>query len=409
MMQGMGGVVGRAIAGSLAWLAWLVPRSIVPRRQDWVAVLGRSNGAFVDNCKYFFIGAQAYPGHRIVYVTSHAAVFDSLKAAGVQVLRYPGLRAAWFLLRAGAAIVDTTEWSQRGRRALLAGSRVIQLWHGVGFKRIELDRWRRESPSLLAFTVRCMLYRLSGRLVRYDAVLSTSSFYQRELFSQAFLANTWIPANYPRNTFGRFTARDDLVRTGVDTKAWDRVKSWGRSGFRVVLFAPTFRDDGSHCLPMTPDERSAIEGFCRQDGIRLAFKMHPMDRSEISLADDVAVVFSARSDIYPVFADAAALITDYSSIYMDFLAADRPVLFHTPDLETYVAHRDIQFDIGEMTPGPMSVNWAQLIHNISDELAADSFRAARSRLKALAFDGHEPADSVKSILHHLDHPKLRST
>lgn len=405
MMQGMVSLVGRAFVGALAWLAWLVPRSLVPRRSDWIAVLGRGDGAFVDNCKYFFIGAQAANARRVVYVTSHTAVSDALGAAGVPVLRYPGIRAAWFLLRAGAAVVDTTEWSQHGRRALLAGSRVVQLWHGVGFKRIELDRWRRESTNVFAFRVRCLLYRLSGRLVRYYAVLSTSDFYQRELFSPAFLARSWIPANYPRNTFGRLTPRQDLVAIGVDIAARNRVQAWARAGIRVVLFAPTFRDDGSHCIPMTVKDRADIEAFCRTREVRLAFKMHPMDRSDISLADDVAVLFSARSDIYPVFADVAALITDYSSIYMDFLAADRPVLFHMPDLGRYAAHRDIQFDITQMTPGPMSIDWQQLLDNLGRELASDGYRAARSRLRALAFDDHEPAGAVDTILHYLDGPE----
>src|SRR6202012_2006109 len=127
---------------------------------------------------------------------------------------------------------------------------LVQWGHGVGFKRAELDRWKRERASPLAFRIRCALYRLSGRLVRYDAVLTTSHFYERELFTKAFLSRHWLPANYPRNTFGRDAHLPDLVNVGVDAVALDRVDTWTRSGLRVVLIAPTFRDDGSHSLPM---------------------------------------------------------------------------------------------------------------------------------------------------------------
>jgi hypothetical protein len=397
--------MGRSIVGMLAWLAWLIPRAMVHRRADWVAVLGRGDGAFVDNCKYFYIGAQADAAGRVVYITSHDNVLAGLRAAGVPALRYPGLMSTWFLLRAGAAVVDTTEWTQRGRGALLSGSRVVQLWHGVGFKRIELDRWRHESTGTLAFRIRCFLYRLSGRLVRYDAVLITSRFYARELFEKAFLARTWLQSNYPRNTFGRGPQQlPDLVKLGVDSSAVGRIDEWAASGLRVVLIAPTFRDDGSDSLPMNASERERIERFCEDENVRLVFKLHPLDRSEVVLSDDVSVVCNPQSDVYPVLGRVAALVTDYSSIYMDFLATDRPVLFHVPDINGYVAHRETQFDIAEMTPGPKSENWDQLLDNLSAQLRRDAFRDERHRLRALAFDDNDPADSVATILSFLHDP-----
>lgn len=401
VIDGIGGLAVRALLGALSWLAWLVPRMFVPRRADWIAVLGRGDGAFVDNCKYFYIAAQADSRFRVTYVTSHDTVVTALRTAGVPVVRYPSLKARWLLLRAGSAVVDTTEWSQRGRRALLAGSRVVQLWHGVGFKRIELDRWRKESTGRLAFGLRYMLYRLSGRLIRYDAVVTTSRFYARELFTRAFLSQYWLPANYPRNTFGRGAALPELVRVGVDTDAAARIDAWANEGMSIVLIAPTFRDDGSHSLPMTPGEREHIAGFCRQKCIRLVFKMHPLDTSKVILPNDVAVVCASRSDIYPLLGSVQALVTDYSSIYLDFLAADRPILFHMPDLSRYVAAREPQFDIADMTVGARSTCWDQLLGNLLTQLHKDDFRMERQRLRALAFDEHEPIDASAAILDHL--------
>ncbi|MGE7139699.1 CDP-glycerol glycerophosphotransferase family protein [Luteibacter sp. NPDC031894] len=404
-MNGAGGILARAVIGVLTWLAWLPVRLLVPRRRDWIAVLGRGDGTFVDNCKYFFIGAQSDAAWRVVYVTSHADVAEALGKAGTPVVRYPTLRGAWFLLRAGAAVVDTTEWTQRGRYALLAGARVVQLWHGVGFKRIEMDRWRREQANEAAFRLRCMLYRLSGRLFRYDAVLATSRFYTRELFQRAFLSRAWIPANYPRNTFGRYRHGDHaLSLLGTDAATLDQVKAWTREGLRIVLFAPTFRDDGRDSLPMTTAERDAIETFCRARRVRLVIKMHPLDGSRVTLDSDVALSCAPRSDIYPLLADVSALVTDYSSIYMDFLVADRPILFHMPDLDRYAAQRDIQFDLADMTPGPRSTTWYELLRHLDEQLNQDGYRDARARLRSLAFDDHDPAQAVATVLRHLRQP-----
>lgn len=405
-MKGAAGVVARAAAGALTWMLCLPLRLLIPRRQDWIAVLGRGDGHFVDNCKYFFIGAQPDPTWRVVYVTSHTNVAKALQGAGAQVVRYPSLGAAWFLLRAGAAVVDTTEWTQRGRYGLLADARVVQLWHGVGFKRIELDRWRMEQPNPALFRLRCTLYRLAGRLFRYDAVLATSRFYARELFARAFLSDGLLFANYPRNTFGRQSmAQTTLVSVGTDVDTLARAASWSQRGLKLVLVAPTFRDDGSDSLSMSAGEREALEAFCRARGVRLVVKMHPLDRTRVSIDNEIAAVYAPRLDVYPMLGMVDALVTDYSSIYMDFLMADRPVLFHMPDLERYVAHRDIQFNLTDMTPGARSTTWDDLLRNLDEQLRHDGYRDERARLRAIAFDDHDPVDAVNAVLRHLRQPR----
>ena len=45
------------------------------------------------------------------------------------------------------------------------------------------------------------------------------------------------------------------------------------------------------------------------------------------------------------------LVTDYSSIFFDFLATGRPVVFFTPDLDEYAGYRGFYLDRDEL-PGP---------------------------------------------------------
>jgi CDP-glycerol glycerophosphotransferase (TagB/SpsB family) len=400
------GTLGRLLgaAGStLLWFLCIPLRLLIPRRPDWVAVLGRGDGTFVDNCKYFYLAAQGAPGSCTVYVSGKADVVSALEAAGLPVEKYPSLRGAWFLLRAGAAVVDTTEWTQRGRYALLSGSRVFQLWHGVGFKRIELDRWRREHSNKAIFNLRCAIYRLSGRLYRYYGVLTTSNFYARELFQRAFLSDGWLSANYPRNTFGRLGNGDvsQLALLGADREALGQIRDWKEAGLRTVLIAPTFRDDGTHSLPIDDEERLAIERFCRDHGVRFVIKMHPLDRSEVLLPPEIAIAYAAKSDVYPALGEVSALVTDYSSIYMDFLAADRPIVFHVPDRDRYIGHRDIQFDLDDMTPGPKSHNWHELLRHMAEQLQHDTYSDARARLRSLAFDDNDPAEAASEVLRYL--------
>src|SRR4029077_12349560 len=47
------------------------------------------------------------------------------------------------------------------------------------------------------------------------------------------------------------------------------------------------------------------------------------------------------------------LVTDYSSIFFDFLASRRPILHFVPDLDEYTADRGLYLDESDL-PGPLS-------------------------------------------------------
>ena len=55
------------------------------------------------------------------------------------------------------------------------------------------------------------------------------------------------------------------------------------------------------------------------------------------------------SDILPDF---DMIISDYSSIYLDFLLLDRPVLLLPYDLEEYGAVKGLNFRFDDINPGP---------------------------------------------------------
>jgi CDP-glycerol glycerophosphotransferase (TagB/SpsB family) len=95
----------------------------------------------------------------------------------------------------------------------------------------------------------------------------------------------------------------------------------------------------------------------------------------------------------------SALITDYSSIYMDYLLLDKPVLFLVPDLERYVREdRDLQFDFGAMTPGPKLASWPELAAELARQLDQDSYSTERRRLRQLGFDDLPQGNSVPALI-----------
>jgi CDP-glycerol glycerophosphotransferase (TagB/SpsB family) len=392
--------------GLCGWTLLAPLAAMVPKRRDWIAVIGRAEGKFLDNTKYFFIDAslQGPPGLRVVHVTGSREVHAQISAAGLQSLRFPSLAAWWFLARCGTAVVDSIEWCERGRCFLLCRARIVQLWHGVGFKRIELDKWRNEArgrklvASPWLFWLRMLRKRLRGRLPLYDAVVTTSAFYRDNVFRQAFRSRHVLTCGYPRNGFGQSAGKAaELAWLNVDPAAAKNIRPWHAQGRKVVLVAPTFRDTRATPLGLDETRQALLDQFCAEHGYEFLFKFHPYEHGATRIKGTHLHVLGAHSDAYPLFSFLHAMVTDYSSIYMDFLLTDRPIFFLAPDLDDYVTKdRDIQFDFEKMTPGPKLDDWPALLAALQD--ANDSWKPHREMLRRLVFDDDPQSQATARIL-----------
>ena len=71
-------------------------------------------------------------------------------------------------------------------------------------------------------------------------------------------------------------------------------------------------------------------------------------------------VLDNESDMYPLFFVIDLLITDYSSIFFDFLLTEKPVLFYPYDKDDYLANDRSMYDNYDMvTPGHIVCNFEE--------------------------------------------------
>jgi CDP-glycerol glycerophosphotransferase (TagB/SpsB family) len=382
--------------GAMGWVFVSPIAKVMPRRRDWVAVIGRDEGKFVGNAKYFFLQAASTLNHevRVAFITERQDVADLLAGTDCEVLIYPSWQSIRFLLRAGVMVVDSSEWVWKLSRFLVVGARKVQLWHGVGYKRVELDKWKNEvseksflSSSWMLFT-RKVTKAVNGRLVRFDLVNTTSMFYRKSVFEPAFLSGHYSAAGYPRNTFGELGAPiRGLAWKNVDKSIASRLTTWTSAKKRIVLVAPTFRDSRGSPLGLDSETVTYLNTFCERNGVELIFNFHPLERRASEVSGEHLHICDPGSDFYPLLPISDALITDYSSIYMDYLLLDKPVLFLVPDLEDYVSKdRQFQFDFHKMTPGPKLATWRETTAGLLEQWERDTFAEERARLRKLAFD-----------------------
>lgn len=390
------------------WLIIVPVAVLIPKRKDWVGVFGRQDGRFLDNAKYFFLQAPGeITGVRFVFVTERRDVTATISRSGRESYCYPSVKSIWFLLRCASFVVDEASWYRKFRFYLLFRANIIQLWHGVPFKWIELGLWRNQLGSLawasapLALKIRLFFYRLIGRRVRYAAVITTSEFYKRHSFLPFFDSKVFPVTGYPRNDFAQSLVGEsvELAWSNVDINIKNNLDRWRRFGKRIVLVAPTFRDSGAAPMRLGSDVLSFLDRVAETNNIEFVFKFHPSEKNVDNISGEHFHICDRESDIYPVFPYIAALVTDYSSISMDFLLVDNPLLFLIPEDDDYmIKDRKLQFDPRSMMPGPIVSNWEDLVQALLKEWDFDSYRKERSSLRGKVFDDLPQSEAVPKLL-----------
>lgn len=173
-----------------------------------------------------------------------------------------------------------------------------------------------------------------------------------------------VECGYPRN--------DILRRPGTERRAEEIRRRIGLPpGKRVIMYAPTWRDDqfyapGKYKFDFRIDLEDA-RARLGSDHV-LMVRRHPNVVDPVPGAGD-GFVFDVSD--YPDMADLSlitdVMITDYSSLMFDFVNTGRPILFFTYDLDHYRdTLRGFYFDFEQAAPGPLVSESAELISAIED-------------------------------------------
>jgi len=360
---------------------------MVPQRPEVVGVWFLGGRRFADNAKALFLYSVAQHGSpiRAVWISYNPLVVKALRAEGLPAYHGRSLQGIWLQLRAGVYVfdcfgMDLGFWCSRGAVK-------VNLWHGLPLKKIQRDI---DTPSHHIYQGfhgplwRRLLNRLRAPWLyeRPDLVIATAPVIQ-QIFASAFgLPLDQVPIiGYPRVDI--LTAQDyqPSALDGAICREVSRLKQQGR---RIVAYLPTFRDS-SRTKREIPLDWATLDAFlARQDAV-LLLKLHSEDSARLPALGQYRniLLVDHHVDVYPLLRSVDVLITDYSSVWFDYLILDRPILFYAYDLEDYLKHsRSMYFDYEEVTPGPKVRTFQDLLTALEaalDEPGAEPWASARRR------------------------------
>lgn len=278
------------------------------------------------------------------------------------------------------------------------GQTYVQTWHGSPLKRIGFDI---ETPSFERGRKRMEI--LGADAANWDLLVSQSTFTTPILRRALRYDGEVGEYGYPRN--------DVLHRGGPEAVARRRARARERLGIppgkRVVLYAPTWRDDqnqarGEYGFDLRLDMARARDALGGE--YILLLRMHHLITSTAQTADTPFVRdVSTHPDVNELYLAADVLVTDYSSAMFDFAGTGRPILLFTPDLDRYRdTTRGLSFDLPAHAPGPLLATSDELLAALADLDAVEKQYAnahARFRSTFCALDdGHAAARVADHML-----------
>lgn len=137
-------------------------------------------------------------------------------------------------------------------------------------------------------------------------------------------------------------------------------------GKKLVLYAPTFRDDPTRDREIMRNFDIRRFSTLLSDEYALLIRLHPQVHADAVRAGEGAVDMTAYPDVGELCELCDVLITDYSSICMDFVLLKKPCLFYAFDLEEYESERSFFFDYESYVPGKTVKSFDELLDTLKN-------------------------------------------
>lgn len=401
----------------------LRPLSGYTRRQSLRWVFG-SLPSWWNNAWYLFLYIiENHPEIEVAWVTDDRATHHFLEHRGLPVHMRWSREGIRFCATASCYVSDTR--ISNINYSLSQGALNINLWHGIPLKFIEFDcrpeslekrrhpgrklhRWLRTSsyyqdwfhPTSLIDHVYSEYKAVQSR----PDVLFVPSTEVRPIFKSAFRVDEkrCQISGYPRNDllFWSREQRESYLHQYAPGSAVSLLTSFDAYE-HVYLWAPTFRDTGESVLHKAGINWEELNTWMARRNALFVIKAHIGSSKDqpgfaTSIGRSNIMLLDRHVDLYSILPDIDGLITDYSSIYFDYLLLNRPILFFAFDLQSYRQDRGFYFEYNKVTPGLKIERASQLIYGL-EQFTDSKYAPARKALEKRLWDNPSISSSADIV------------
>ena len=255
------------------------------------------------------------------------------------------------------------------------------MWHGPGaFKKVALDL---PNPNPREFYTHR----------QYDAFITSSPSISQYIESGFNISSDKIKAlGYPRS--------DLLINNQKNLKIEFDKKFPKLIDKKIIVYLPTYRRYGDEVLDYHYEINwKEFDEFLSKRNYYCLVKRHPLQITNnlTVVPDDCKNIIDVNDFSYfPLIVASDLLITDYSSVFFDYLLLNKPIIFYCPDSEEYLQKNGFYLDFPQDLPGDYCENFSQLLNVIEHPNPDIDYEEFKKRYME-SCDGHSTEKVVKLI------------
>lgn len=264
----------------------------------------------------------------------------------------------------------------------------VNLWHGIPYK---------------------VIGKLDGQLGRTDTMVVATSELTQDIFAKSFGIE-------PSRVVITGQARTDRLFIKNRQALRQRVFSGVDQNTKIFLWLPTYRTtqytggrtDGTHfdnvfnCSEFNLDEFNRYlvrhNCICFVKPHPMALKQKPTQSSNLVYFDENWLQEQCLT-LYQCAGLADCLISDISSIIVDFMLLDRPIVLLFEDIKEYEASRGFSFNpIADWLPAPVALNFGSFMDEVDAVVRGeDRHIVKRNELKSVFFEYDDAASAARIL------------
>lgn len=309
---------------------------VIPKKKNKILIFCK--GELCDNSETLFEHLMEHKydkKYEIVCAVGEPSDYKNLVKQNVKFVNL--LSGVWEILTAGYIFYHGEILAIMPSKKQIS----VDYWHGTPLKKINL-----------------MLDKLGDYQYNFFTYLTAPSEMFRSIMAESFgcREEQVIIAGHPRND-DLFQKEDEIHKLEIDKNKYRKIFAWlptyraSRDNL-IQDSSAVFVKNGGIPLFHTKESFQKLNEYMKEKNSMLLIKLHPAQNIEALNVKDMshikiltnAYLSQKRIRLYRLLKDTDALITDYSSVYFDYLLLDKPEAFIIEDMKEYKNHRGFVVD-----------------------------------------------------------------
>lgn len=232
----------------------------------------------------------------------------------------------------------------------------LNTWHGVPTKVMGYER-----PGQRVNATKNVVH----NFINATHLITANHFTGERMYKQAYM----LDGIYEGRMLDMPLPRTDAIRNTDREYVFSKLKEAGIvTDKKIIVYAPTWKGKLYNSLEYDLTELKGAVKTLKENintgEYEVLLRVHYFLYRAISVDEEMKkMCIPFTIDTNELLSVVDILISDYSSIFFDFLSTRRPILFYVPDIENYSENRGLYIPMEEM-PGPVSTT----LEGIADKI-----------------------------------------